>query len=283
MHKLSFLIIAFNVFISCQSQKDSRLQKIATLPSTLDEISGINYTDKTKTLYAINDSGNANTLFQLNLEGELVHQNTLPISITNVDWEDLAYDHNGNIFIGDFGNNDNKRKDLVIYKVNSSDTSKISATHFSLEDQKDFPPKKSKRNFDIEAFIYHNDYFYLFTKNRSSKFNGITKLYKLPAKEGSFKAKLLTTYSIGNDSRDCFITAAAINTNGDKIALLTYNKIYLLSNFEGDHLFDGDVQKIKLKHFSQKEGITFIDDNTLYISNETSKGSAASLYQYSLN
>jgi len=35
----------------------------------------------------------------------------------NIDWEDLTQDDFGHFFIGDFGNNNNKRNDLTIYKI----------------------------------------------------------------------------------------------------------------------------------------------------------------------
>ena len=35
----------------------------------------------------------------------------------NVDWEELAFDQNGHLYVGDFGNNLNRRKELVIYKL----------------------------------------------------------------------------------------------------------------------------------------------------------------------
>jgi sugar lactone lactonase YvrE len=36
---------------------------------------------------------------------------------TNIDWEDITKDKDGNLYVGDFGNNDNERKDLCIYKI----------------------------------------------------------------------------------------------------------------------------------------------------------------------
>ncbi len=282
MYRLSFLIALCSLTASCQN--NNFLRKINTLPSFMEEISGITYSSIDDKLYAINDSGNSNSLYQLSLDGEVRKEIKLH-GTKNVDWEDIARDPEGNIYVGDFGNNDNDRKDLVIYKVTSPNESQhtIAKIEFTLEDQTQFPPKKKHRNFDIEAFIYLNGSFYLFTKNRSKTFDGTTKLYKLPAKEGKHIATLISSYRTGGDAKDCFITAASINKAKDKIALLTYNKIYILSNFSEDNLFDGTVSKIKLKHYSQKEGITFINDSTLYISDERSNKTPSSIYQYILS
>jgi hypothetical protein len=43
-------------------------------------------------------------------------KNTNDCKYNNIDWEDTK-DKNGNLYVGDFGNNDNERKDLCIYKI----------------------------------------------------------------------------------------------------------------------------------------------------------------------
>jgi len=281
--RISFTLLFITSFMSCQHMEHTDLTVINDLSKLNREISGITQLPNSSSLYAINDSGNSNGVFQLNTQGEIEKEIRIPTT-KNIDWEDLAYDQNGNMYIGDFGNNRNDRKDLVIYKI--SDIKKehpiSEEIHFTLEDQKKFPPKKHHRNFDIEAMIYLKGSLFLFSKNRSSKFNGITKLYKIPATSGMHTAKLISTYKTCDDPKDCFVTGAAINKDASKIALLTYNKIFILTDFKDDQLFDGKVTKIKLGHYSQKEGICFKNNNTLLITEEGSKKSAGNLYEYHL-
>ncbi|WP_298549001.1 SdiA-regulated domain-containing protein [uncultured Aquimarina sp.] len=276
-----FLLLIISLSVSCQKKDSTDLIIINGLSKNVKEISGITKFTSDTLLYAINDSGNDNILFCLNQKGEIIKKIKIPNS-KNVDWEDLTYDHQNNIYIGDFGNNYNNRKDLAIYKV--SDISKndieVRKIEFSLEDQKKFPPGKKNKNFDIEAFVYRNGSFYLFTKNRSSKFNGETKLYKVSDTPRKQIAKLIGSYKTCDDANDCFISGAAINATGDKIALLTYNKIFMLSDFKGDDLFNGTIKKIKLDHFSQKEGICFKNDTTLLIVDEKRKNKKGRLYEY---
>lgn len=276
-----FLLLTISLSVSCQKNDSTDLIIINGLSKNIKEISGITKFTSDTLLYAINDSGNDNTLFCLNQKGKIVKKLKIPNS-KNVDWEDLAYDHQNNLYIGDFGNNYNNRKDLSIYKVSSifSDNIEVSKIEFSLEDQKKFPPGKKNKNFDIEAFIYRNGSFYLFTKNRSSKFDGVTKLYKVSDTPGKQIATLIGSYKTCDDSNDCFISGAAINSTADKIALLTYNKIFILSDFKDDNLFNGRIKKIKLNHFSQKEGICFKNDSTLLIVDEKRKNMKGRLYEY---
>ncbi|WP_343914767.1 SdiA-regulated domain-containing protein [Aquimarina litoralis] len=280
---ICIFLLCCTLTVSCQKKNDTDLIMIDHLSNALHEISGITYIKGESNLYAVNDSGNENVVFLLNQKGKILEEIKIPNS-KNVDWEDLAYDHNNNIYIGDFGNNNNDRKNLTIYRVSGIKNKQIKTTtiEFFLEDQKKFPPSKKKRNFDIEAFFYNKGSFYLFTKNRGSKFNGETKLYKLQDKPGKQKAKLIDTHTICDDARDCFISSAAINYNGDTIALLTYNKIFILSDFKGDDLFGGKIKKIKLNHFSQKEGICFLTDSTLLIVDEKQKKTKGALYKYRL-
>ncbi|WP_243389575.1 hypothetical protein [Flavobacterium cyanobacteriorum] len=87
------------------------LIRVAALP--LSEVSGIEYTGNA--LWAIEDSGNKNILYRLSDAGEITAQ--IAIACKNKDWEDITSDTEGNLYIGDFGNNDNDRDDLAIYKI----------------------------------------------------------------------------------------------------------------------------------------------------------------------
>ncbi len=281
--RFSYLIFLAAISVNCQKDKKSNLLNIHTFPKTLHEISGITMLSNNR-LYAINDSGNENILFCLNVKGEVLQKIKIP-ETKNIDWEDLAYDKEDNIYIGDFGNNSNSRKDLCIYKISGilSNSISVSKIEFAYEDQKEFPPKKKELNFDVEAFIYLENSLYLFTKNRIKKAKGITKIYKIPTTSGQHIAKLIGEYKICKNNSDCFITGAAINKKNDKIVLLTHDKVFLLRDFKGDNLWNGNIQKIKLHHNSQKEGICFKNDSTLFIIDEKTGHKKASLYEYQLD
>jgi len=153
---------------SCQNYGKLKLKD--QLPKTLKEISGIAIV-KNKVI-AINDSGNAASLWIYEPNEPLVE---LRINnAINNDWEDLAYDATSDVlYIGDFGNNDNERKDLTIYKVSlknidlsKSQNLESTTITFYYDDQTEYPPKKKELLYDCEAFIVHHDQFYLFTRNR---------------------------------------------------------------------------------------------------------------------
>lgn len=275
-----FISIAY-LAINTSCFNYGELDKIAHLSKSLSESSGIEQLSNKEELWLINDSGNTNNLFQVNLEGKILDKVEVS-GVKNEDWEDLTSDGISKLFIGEFGNNNNNRKDLAIYIINTSVITDSKVTpeiiQFSLEDQKAFPPKRSKRNFDIEAFFYANNHLYLLTKNRSSKFKGKTKLYKLPAKPGKFTAKLIGSYTTCSDKNDCVVTGADLSPDGKKLAILTHDSVFMVTNFNHD-FSNGTLTRNKLAHNSQKEAICFSQDGSkLYITDERHKGAGGNLY-----
>ncbi|MFO0950915.1 MAG: hypothetical protein U0835_07120 [Isosphaeraceae bacterium] len=51
-----------------------------------------------------NDSGNPPRLFAVRVDGSLIRE--YAVQAPNVDWEDIAVDDEGHLYLGDIGNND---------------------------------------------------------------------------------------------------------------------------------------------------------------------------------
>lgn len=232
----------------------------------------------------LNDSGNKPELYGVNTKGKI--KKVLTIQAKNHDWEDLTSDNKGNVYIGDFGNNRNKRKNLVILKVNHNDFTRkknieIERIRFSYPKQTKFPPKKKKLFFDAESFFFWKDNLYIFTKSRVKKKFGKTSLYKVPAKAGNYEAEFIAEFENCNDM-SCWITSADISPNEQKIALLTHNEVLVFSDFTDDNFFNGKLTRYPLEHTSQKEGIAFKNNEIVYITDEKAHGKGGKLYEFSL-
>lgn len=284
----NFFSLLFILLFGASCQDFGNLQFVALLPDTLEEVSGMEAVVGSDLIWMINDSGNAAKIYGYDLAQKKIAKTIAISNVSNTDWEDLASDNNGNLFIGDFGNNGNNRKDLAIYTVTNlsaikEDSTNAIITSFYLSDQNHFPPRKKNRNFDIEAFISMNGFFYLFTKNRSSDFDGTTKLYKLPAKEGRFEAQLIASYKTCDNEHICQITGASLDHSTGNIALLSANKVWLLSSYTEDAIFEGTIETIELQHTSKKESITFKNSKTLYIADEQNKFSGGNIFELPIN
>lgn len=280
-----FFVIILSVF-SCQDY--GNLDKKGGLSRNLAEVSGLAIFKNDTLIYTAADHGNPNYIYGLdssgNIQREIVISNAL-----NEDWEDLTTDPNGTLYISDTGNNENEREDQFIYIVENfaslvatSDTLQAKRLTFTLSDQKDYPPDLNNLNFDIEALLYKDGSLYMFTRNRSRHFDGTTKVYKLPARPGTYQAQLIDQYVVCDNLNTCAVTGVALSPKGDRIALLTSDKILMLSEFKGENFFSGKIKTYDLDYTSPKEGIAFKNDSTLYIVDERRAQTGGNLYEYSL-
>ncbi len=274
------------LLLSCQDY--GNIDKRANLSRSLSEISGLASFENSPLFYAIADHGNPNYVFAIDSTG-FIAQEIVVANATNEDWEDVATDGKNRLFIGDFGNNENDRKEQAIYTIENFlsykkdvDTAFAQKTTFTLSDQENYPPDLKDRNYDIEAFIFKDENLFLFTRNRSRNFDGTTKVYKLPAKPGTYEAQLITSYKICGDENNCFVTGATLAPDGKTILLLTFNKIFRLSGYTGDQFFKGKVEALPLNYSSQKEGICFKGNNIVYIVDERRAQKGGNLYTYKI-
>jgi hypothetical protein len=266
------------------SPKTDEIKIEFSLPKKLKEVSGIVLSQDKNTIWAIEDQGNKNVVYGLDKQGKLV-TDVLVENAENNDWEDITKDAQGNIYLGDFGNNDNNRQNLAILKLDLKDASQkttkvVQTTKFHYEGQTEFPPKKSNWLYDCEAFVEMNENFYLFTKNRSKGFDGTFLVFQIPNKEGDFEAKLIGKLKLAGKYSDAAITSAAINSTNDKIVLLTHKNIHVLSGFTTDNFNTAKIEKVSLNHNSQKEAVVFLDDKTLLIADEKDKETGGNVYRF---
>jgi len=278
-----YLYILFaSLLFSCSNY--GQLTYITKLPKKLDENSGMAI-GRDSTVWMINDSGGADKIYQINFKGKYLNEFEVK-NAKNKDWEDMARDIDGNVYIADTGNNANKRKDLVVYKIPNPDKEKgdkieAERIEFNFPEQKKFPPKKKNLHFDSEAIFYAKDSLYLITKNRSHPFSGKAKIYRIPAKKGKYKATYLGEFIPCTDFSTCKITAADISPDGKTIALLGYGKLWLFTNFNLSNFFEGELKTIDLGITTQLESISFLNNKTLLLSDEELHKTGRNLYSFS--
>jgi len=281
---IKFLIFGAVFFLSgCTHYGELTFE--AELPKKLDENSGIVATTE-NSYWLIEDAGNDDVIYNVNLQGDLLRSLKVK-NAKNKDWEDLAKDEKGNIYIGDFGNNDNKRKDLVVYKIPNPDIEKgdkieAEKIEFYYPEQQHFPPKKENFLYDAEAFFYDNDSLSVITKNRSIPFTGEAFIYKIPATKGKHKAKRIGKIKLCNDENTCRITAADISPDGKTIVLLSNGKLWVYRDVLQENFGKSEAEVVNLNIGTQLEAVCFKDANTLLLSDERSKSVGGNLYSYSL-
>lgn len=264
-------IIFFLLVLASTTSFGQKIKKIGQLPKSIEESSGLILYNDTL-LITHNDSGDKTILYFINLKGDLIHQVTVSNAI-NDDWEEITKDEHGNIYIGDFGNNQNKRKNLTIYKIEQENL--LKTTHviakiitFSYPDQTAFPPEEATLNFDAEAMFFHNDSLWVFTKCRAVPFHGNSFIYSIPSQPGNYTATAKGKLFIGESgfAKDA-ITGAAFGHS--ILYLLTYNRILV---YELNSNTFGLKKTIPTTPYSQKEAITIShDESTLFLTDEVQK------------
>ena len=262
----------------------NNLVKITLLDDAVKESSGLVFlNDK---LITHNDSGGANSLYQLDTLNGSISKTTTIKNSTNKDWEDIAVDSQY-IYIGDFGNNNGNRKDLLIYKIKISDylnsgNSSINNEEikFSYSDQTIFNASPYNTNFDAEAIISLGNNLYIFTKNWVNKW---TNIYSLEKNAGTYIASKIDSINVKG-----FITAADYDQSTNTISLLGYennsNFLIELSEFKNSNFSAGTIKRYNLKvpqnSSVQTEGLSYLLNN-YYISGEKNSGNSQILYKIS--
>ena len=234
-----------------------------------------------------NDGGDSAKLYLVDTLGAII-RTVVVDQAQNMDWEDVTRDPQGRVYVGDIGNNNNTRQDLVIYRLPNLDTVQgrhvtAATIRFYYPEQSSFPPADQARKYDAEALIYYRDSLYIFTKDRTSPHQGYTWLYQIPADTGYPAARLLDSFATGQLSWVFEVTAASLSPNQQQLVLLGANRVWLFQNFTGSDFFGGSQQTLNLGTVTQKEAIGFADPYKVYISNENSFLGGPSLQELSLS
>jgi len=286
MKKLFPFFLLFFIILSCLYSEEiisvnlPQVDTLKLMPYTTFDFAEINESSaivKSRVwddvYWTLNDSGNKNRMFPFNRNGEMYRaewynedQGGVYLAGTlNIDWEEMAVDNNDNIYVCDSGNNSNARKDLCIYQLKdplpqaTGSVSYFQKFHFYYPEQKEFPADPN--NFDCEAVFWANEKLYLLTKHRADSH---TKLYRFdnldPLKNNP--VTYLSTFDIQG-----MVTSADATTDGKKLAVLTYNNVWVFEVEEGDDYFNGSIKWLPISA-KQCEAICFDDDENLIITNE---------------
>src|SRR5215211_2680144 len=103
---------------------------------------------KKQVLYAIDREGNTRASFSI-------------VDVTLHDWEDIAIDNDGHLYIGDIGNNDSKRNALTVYEIDEPNPQ--AGTGF-IASKRAWKLKFPGAPFDCESLFVWKDQGYIVSK-----------------------------------------------------------------------------------------------------------------------
>lgn len=275
---ISKILLLLPFMAACQTISP---RLVCALPDALRESSGL-VVQSPNAFWTLNDSGGETALYQFDSTGRIRRVVTL-LNSTNKDWEELTTDSIGNFYIGDMGNNDETRRNLTFYKVLKNDvlasTDSLSTANavkipFRYADQTAFPPPASQLYFDSEAFLAWSDSLLIFTKDfDTNPYIGSTHIYGVKNQTGLAEQavpRLDTFATDGSWKYNGAITAAVISPDRSKVVLMSYQKLWIFTNFKGKAFWKGrrTVLTFGLDDFAQREAVAFSDNCRIYITSE---------------
>lgn len=275
------IIILLLTFISGGCQNSGKLSVLTDMPSRLKENSGLAYFSGNH-CWVIEDSGNKDEIYAVDFKGKIVQKFKVK-NAKNDDWEDLASDADGNLYVGDFGDNSLSRKELVIYKLPNPEKEKgdkieAEKIKFSYEDT-----DQNVVMNNTEAFFHWGNSLYIITKNLTKSTLGTAFIYKVPDTKGTYKAKYVGEMETCSEFSVCSITAADISSDGQQIVLLSNGLLWHITDFEWDNFSGGQINRIDLGLRTQLEAVCFKNDSILLLADERSHARGGNLYEFNLS
>lgn len=202
------LLIAFLLF---SAMLNAQVRKICDLVA-IPEVSGSILVNQK--IWCMPDGGNAAALYLFDSSQCQITDTTTFANAGNEDWEEIAQ-NSSQVFIGDFGNNDGVRKNLKIFRFN---TSQLGSKNIVCDTITFFYPKQTNFNaniltiYDCEAMVAGDDSIYIFSKSYA---DALCRIYKIPNKKGHFPAEIIDSIQL-----DFWVTGASIQ--GTELALVGY-------------------------------------------------------------
>ena len=224
--------------------------------------------------WTLSDSGAKPVLVPVRADGSKVFtpkgyaQGVALAGATNVDWEALTGDEDGNLIVGDVGNNVSRRKELAFYLCAepAPDAASVPARKvtFAWPDQTAFPDPELAH--DCEAMFFLRGKLYLLTKHRRDT---LTDLWRadIPATGDRATLTKLARFDIGG-----MVTDACLSPDRTRLAVLTYRNVWVFDlPAAGEDFFRGRAVHATLSPpvlSFQLEGCAWADPSNLLLGSE---------------
>jgi hypothetical protein len=170
-----------------------------------------------------------------------------------LDWEDIAIDDHGHLFIGDLGNNESRRDRLAVHEVDEPDPKAAGFVRVKRAWQLRYPG----RPFDCESLFVWQSHGYIVSKVLN---DARAEIYRFPLADAK---EPLTLEFVARLKIDSPVTGADVSADGRWLGLVAKNGAYV-------YRIDGDMARaaeLKPHHTRFKhehvEGCAFVPEGLL--------------------
>lgn len=201
---------------------------------------------------------------------------TIDLDIPYIDFEEMAMDDNENLYIGDFGNWVYPN-DPIVYKFQGPNSYSGSTPPLIESIHYEYPTTGVT---DAETMIHLNGSLYIFSKTVSPNIDpsldpNFTYVYKIPDSPAAGGANHV---AVLHDTKQVIfptdvnpnrykIVGAALSPNKKVLTLLSYERIWIFSCFEGDDFFGGTATSIAV-NYRQHEAVSFLNNHQIVLTKE---------------
>ena len=169
-------------------------------------------------LWTHNDSNNAPQLFAIRRNGELIRAYSVA-GAENHDWEDIAADSEGNLFVLDNTSRLDPDQRSFVYIFSEPDP----LVDKSLKLSRKIPVRFPDGSFDCETLMVWKNSLYLVTKPWDGK---LPRVYRLDDLDVGGTASYVGTVPV-----QAMITGGDISADGTRIALSSYRALLIFQGF----------------------------------------------------
>lgn len=207
-----------------------------------------------------NDSGNPPQIFAIDRTGKTI--GTFAVQQKNRDWEDIAQDEAGHIFIGEIGNNYGRHNDLAVYQIDEPDPHSPQKAGDAIAVTNTWHLLFPDKPFDCESLFIWKEHGYVISKYFDGREAGLYR-FSLAKQEKPAVLEKVCDLPI---RFPC--TGADLSRDGKQLAVITVGGPYLfdlpaagdvsgLDSLTPKHVFFTDVHM---------EAVCFVDEGLLVTS-----------------
>jgi len=164
-----------------------------------------------------NDQGSEPVLYAISREGRLIGE--FKVDAENHDWEDIAIDGEGRLYIGDIGDNGREGKHIEVLCISEPDMPRPGASGKPLAVVKRWRLGFPDKPFDCESLFIHGGSGYVISKLPKGRAAG---LYQFPLDDGRKSPVLKKVATLPIDSP---VTGADIAADGSRLAVVSMKSL----------------------------------------------------------
>ncbi len=222
----------------------------------ITESSGIAVSRKNPDLFWTHNDGGGKrqVLYAMTRTGQPIAEFRITGALID-DWEDIAADDKGHLFLGDIGNNDAKRHSIAVHRIDEPDTKE--SQNGLARVTRSWNLRYPKAPFDCEGLFVWGEHGYLISKVFDDE---RADIYRFSLTNTAASQTLEVVAEIKIDSP---VTGAAISPDGRLLGVVAKNGAYV-------YRIDGEVQRAARRRVHQTkfrhehiEGCTFVSEGLL--------------------